>query len=188
MTKMEFLNNTKTINNGSPLAKDFMENLYDKIVADEIKMETEGKMWTNAEKKGWLIKQGGQIKTWKRRWFILDNNCLYYFKTPQDLEPCGIIPLENLQVTRSDAKKRHCLVISDPSGSAVKSARIGSDGSVVKGNHQAFYVAAQNFEELESWLNAINTNIHRNPFYDLLKTKQKKQTAGRERGKSFSIT
>ena len=41
-----------------PLPREYMENLYEKIVADEIKMETEGKMWSTAEKKGWLTKQG----------------------------------------------------------------------------------------------------------------------------------
>eukprot|EP01114_Cavostelium_apophysatum_P015711 TRINITY_DN4342_c0_g1_i2.p1 TRINITY_DN4342_c0_g1~~TRINITY_DN4342_c0_g1_i2.p1 ORF type:complete len:644 (-),score=193.46 TRINITY_DN4342_c0_g1_i2:16-1947(-) len=189
MTKAEFINNTKTINNGTALPREFMEVLYDKIIYDEIKMETEGKMWTNAEKKGWLTKQeGGSIKTWKRRWFILDNNCLYYFRTPQDVEPCGIIPLENLLVTRADNKKKNCLMITDPSGRAIKSARIASDGSVVKGNDLSFYVATQSAEEAESWLNAINTNIHRNPFYDLLRSKQKANSSGpdrmRERSKS----
>lgn len=23
---------------------------------------------------------GGRVKTWKRRWFILTDNCLYYFE------------------------------------------------------------------------------------------------------------
>lgn len=63
MTKAEFLNNTKFINNGGPLPKEYMEALYDKIVNDEIKMESDGKMWTNADKKGWLIKQGTSICT-----------------------------------------------------------------------------------------------------------------------------
>lgn len=150
-----------------------METLYDKIVNEEIKMETEGKMWTNAEKKGWMTKQGGQIKTWKRRWFVLDNNCLYYFKTPQarndfnyltplkDTEPCGIIPLENLEVRQVESKKKPCLVILDPSGDPVKSCRIGSDRTVVQGNHQAFYVAAATNEEMDAWYHAINANIHR---------------------------
>ena len=30
------------------------------------------------------------------RWFILSDNCLFYFKTPSDVEPCGIIPLESI--------------------------------------------------------------------------------------------
>jgi hypothetical protein len=63
------------------------------------------------------------------------------------------------------------MMISDPLGNAVKSARKHSDGSVVRGNHTAFFIAAASAEELESWFVAINSNIHRNPFYDLLKNK-----------------
>lgn len=35
------------------------------------------------EKAGWLTKQGHQFKTWKRRWFILKNTKLSYYKKPQ---------------------------------------------------------------------------------------------------------
>ena len=34
----------------------------------------------NPIKEGWLWKQGGRYKTWKRRWFILNDGCLYYFE------------------------------------------------------------------------------------------------------------
>ena len=45
-------------------------------------MEAEEVVFGNSlvQKNGWLTKQGGRIKTWKRRWFILSGNCLYYFK------------------------------------------------------------------------------------------------------------
>ncbi len=43
-------------------------------------------------------KQGGRYKSWKRRWFILNDNCLYYFEFTTDKEPRGIIPLENIRV------------------------------------------------------------------------------------------
>ena len=39
---------------------------------------------------------GGSTKTWKRRWVLMNNSCIYYFKTPLDPNPCGIIPLENI--------------------------------------------------------------------------------------------
>jgi len=31
-------------------------------------------------RKGFLTKQGGMIKTWKKRWFVLDSSKLTYFK------------------------------------------------------------------------------------------------------------
>ena len=61
MSKAEFLNNTKYISNGGALPREYMEMLYDKISADEIKMETEGKAFATAEKKGWLTKQGTEF-------------------------------------------------------------------------------------------------------------------------------
>lgn len=57
--------------------------------------------------KRWLpFLQGGRVKTWKRRWFILTDSCLYYFEYTTDKDPIGIIPLENLCVrTPQDAGK-----------------------------------------------------------------------------------
>ena len=34
-------------------------------------------------REGWLLKQGGRIKTWKRRYTILSGNVLYYFNSPK---------------------------------------------------------------------------------------------------------
>jgi len=41
-----------------------------------------------AAKRGWLTKLGGQgfKKNWRKRWFILEDNYLYYYKTPEVCE------------------------------------------------------------------------------------------------------
>ena len=80
MTKAQFVGNNRGINGGSDLPPEFLQDLYDRIVEDEIKMDDDGSTYANAEKKGYLTKQGGRIKTWKKRWFVLTNNCLYYFR------------------------------------------------------------------------------------------------------------
>ena len=80
MTKVQFIGNNRGINEGADLPADFLSALYDRIIEDEIKLDDSNSTYANAEKKGYLTKQGGRIKTWKRRWFVLTNNCLYYFK------------------------------------------------------------------------------------------------------------
>jgi len=108
MTKPQWLATNRKVNDGQDFPQEFLETLYDRIVEDEIKME-QG-VFTNAEKKGWLTKQGGRIKTWKRRWFILNDTGLYYFKKPQDSEPCGIIMLDNVEIVRYPSKKNGFLL------------------------------------------------------------------------------
>ena len=68
----------------------------------------------NPDKEGWLWKQGGRYKSWKRRWFILNDNCLYYFEFTTDKEPRGIIPLENIKVTPGPSENfSHSLLFID---------------------------------------------------------------------------
>ena len=80
MTVDEWIQNNKGINGGSDLSLHFLVKIYHRIVKEEIKMDTEVNSYTNAEKKGYLVKQGGKIRTWKRRFFVLKDNCLYYFR------------------------------------------------------------------------------------------------------------
>lgn len=66
----------------------------------------------NPDHQGYLTKEGGKHKSWRKRWFILTDNCLYYFKNPSDKEPLGIIPLENLEIREcTDTRKNVSLSI-----------------------------------------------------------------------------
>lgn len=48
----------------------------------------------NIEYAGWLVKQGGVVASWKKRWFRLAGGVLQYFKTDAPGEqPLGTIPL-----------------------------------------------------------------------------------------------
>jgi len=46
------------------------------------------------DKCGWLMKQGGNVKTWKHRYFILKNRSLYYYKNPRDTSFKGRVDLD----------------------------------------------------------------------------------------------
>ncbi|XP_077494597.1 uncharacterized protein CG43867 [Amblyomma americanum] len=57
-----------------------------------------------AEKSGYLTKLGGKLKTWKRRWFVLANGTLRYYKAQSDVgrKPHGQIALDEVcRVTRA---------------------------------------------------------------------------------------
>uniref|UniRef100_A0A8C8JFM6 Uncharacterized protein n=1 Tax=Oncorhynchus tshawytscha TaxID=74940 RepID=A0A8C8JFM6_ONCTS len=49
------------------------------------------------EKSGYLLKMGSQVKAWKRRWFILRNGEIFYYKSPSDVirKPQGQMELNS---------------------------------------------------------------------------------------------
>ena len=70
---------------------------------------------------------GGKHKNWRKRWFILTDNCLYYFQYPSDKEPRGIIPLVNLEVNDyTDPKKQvRCSIVLQACGMHACRGRFG---------------------------------------------------------------
>ena len=75
-----------------------------------------------------------RVKSWKRRWFILNDNCLYYFEFTTDKEPRGIIPLENIRVREvADRSKPHCFELFAAGNEVIKACKTDSDGKVVEG-------------------------------------------------------
>jgi cytohesin len=102
-TVEQFISMNRGINNGGDLPRELLESLYESIRTEPFKIpQDDGNdlmhTFFNPDKEGWLWKQGGRYKSWKRRWFILNDNCLYYFEYTTDKEPRGIIPLENIMV------------------------------------------------------------------------------------------
>ncbi|MGH0156519.1 UNVERIFIED_CONTAM: hypothetical protein FKN15_031711 [Acipenser sinensis] len=47
-------------------------------------------------KAGYCVKQGAVMKNWKRRYFLLDENSVSYFKSELDKEPLRMIPLKEV--------------------------------------------------------------------------------------------
>jgi len=48
------------------------------------------------EMQGYLTKQGKVVKNWKRRWFVLRNTRLYYYKSSVARKPKGKILLKDV--------------------------------------------------------------------------------------------
>jgi len=50
--------------------------------------------YADIQKEGFLVKQGGVVKSWKRRWFVLKDN-LYYYRKRGDKQPIRAILLRS---------------------------------------------------------------------------------------------
>lgn len=49
--------------------------------------------------RGWLYKRDSSgLKLWKRRWFVLSNYCLYYYKDSREDSVLGSIPLPSYRI------------------------------------------------------------------------------------------
>ncbi|XP_060135843.1 cytohesin-4 [Zootoca vivipara] len=177
-----FVSMNRGINDGGDLHEPLLRSLFDSIKNEPFSIpEDDGNDLThtffNPSQEGWLLKLGGRVKTWKRRWFILTDNCLYYFEYTTDKEPLGIIPLENLSVRKvEDPKKRNCFELfnTNPNGQKIKACKMDGDGKVVEGKHQSYKISAPSAEERDLWIDAIRTSITRDPFYDLVAARKKK--------------
>ncbi|GAB0190501.1 pleckstriny domain-containing family H member 1 [Grus japonensis] len=60
------------------------------------------------EKSGYLLKMGSQVKMWKRRWFVLRNRQIMYYKSPSDIirKPQGQMELNSsCQIVRGEGSQ-----------------------------------------------------------------------------------
>ncbi|XP_022091383.1 cytohesin-1-like isoform X3 [Acanthaster planci] len=180
-----FISMNRGINEGRDLPDELLKSLYESIKKEPFKIpEDDGNDLThtffNPDREGWLMKQGGgRYKNWKRRWFILTDNCLYYFEYTTDKEPRGIIPLENLQIREmEDGKKPHCFELYAADGrEIIKACKTDADGKVVEGKHNIYRMSASTAEEKEAWIKSITASISKDPFYDMLAARKKKASS-----------
>ncbi|XP_075282228.1 pleckstrin homology domain-containing family H member 1 isoform X1 [Opisthocomus hoazin] len=70
---------------------------------------TDGGICTEpVEKSGYLLKMGTQVKMWKRRWFVLRNRQIMYYKSPSDVirKPQGQMELNSsCQIVRGEGSQ-----------------------------------------------------------------------------------
>lgn len=178
----KFISMNRGINNGGDLPRELLASLYESIKQEPFKIpEDDGNdlmhTFFNPDREGWLWKQGGRYKSWKRRWFILKDKCLYYFEYTTDKEPRGIIPLEGLQVREvSEKVKPNCFELYSTlgPGSVIKACKTDQEGRVSEGRHTTYRMYSATEEEREEWIQAIQTSICHNPYLDMLAARKKK--------------
>ncbi|XP_013377346.1 PREDICTED: pleckstrin homology domain-containing family H member 1 [Chinchilla lanigera] len=90
------------------------------------------------EKSGYLLKMGSRVKTWKRRWFVLRQGQIMYYKSPNDviLKPQGQVDLNC-----------HCQVVR---GEGAQTFQLISE-------KKTYYLMADSPSLLEEWIRALQS-------------------------------
>lgn len=188
LTLEGFISMYRGIDEGKDVPKELLESIYESIRTEPFQFPTDDgsdfyNTFFNPDREGWLLKQASSqlassrtfLKSWKRRWFILAEKCLYYFEHTTAKEPRGIIPLENVRVRPVEEKGRpHCFEIYSDNTEVIKACKTEPDGRVVVGRHTSYKMCAFSADEMNQWINAIERSINYDPFYQMLQLKKMK--------------
>jgi len=77
-----------------------------KITSEEAMKQSAASL-KSPEKCGWLDKthknEKGELRGWRKRWCVIKDDFLYYFKSPSDALPTGVVALEGCKVKTEQA-------------------------------------------------------------------------------------
>uniref|UniRef100_A0AC35TS48 Cytohesin-1 n=1 Tax=Rhabditophanes sp. KR3021 TaxID=114890 RepID=A0AC35TS48_9BILA len=179
ITVDQFVSMNRGINENKDLPRDLLVSLYESIKSEPFKIpddESDDLMHTffNPDREGFLWKKGF-YKSWKKRWFILNDKCLYYFENTGDKKPRGIIPLENVKVRLIEDKSRpHVFEIFSNNSETIKACKTDVDGRVNESKHTTYRMSTSTAEEMHTWINAIQRSINNDPFFDMLQLRKRR--------------
>ncbi|XP_074527274.1 pleckstrin homology domain-containing family A member 2 [Halichoeres trimaculatus] len=95
---------------------------------------------------GYCVKQGNVRKSWKRRFFTLDDNAVSYYKSETDKEPLRAIPLRDIQKVHECLVKSGELLLRDNLFEIITSSR-------------TFYIQTDSPEEMHGWIKDVEIKI-----------------------------
>ncbi|XP_039196806.1 pleckstrin homology domain-containing family A member 6 isoform X11 [Crotalus tigris] len=92
-------------------------------------------------KNGWLFKQASSgVKQWNKRWFVLVDRCLFYYKDEKEENILGSIPLLSFRVAAVQ-----------PSDNISRKYTFKAEHAGIR----TYFFSAENNEEQESWIQAM---------------------------------
>lgn len=101
---------------------------------------------------GWLRKQGGFVKTWHTRWFVLKGDQLYYFKDEDEIKPLGAIFLPGNRVIEHPCNE-------ESPGKFLFEVVPGGDRERMTANHETYLLMASTQNDMEDWVKSIRRVI-----------------------------
>ncbi|XP_040195475.1 pleckstrin homology domain-containing family A member 6 isoform X4 [Rana temporaria] len=117
-------------------------------------------------KMGWLYKQASSgVKQWNKRWFVLVDRCLFYYKDEKEEVILGSIPLLSFRISPvqpSDNISRKytfkvtvCWVGDESLHNKAQMSRQAEHAGI-----RTYYFSAENREEQDSWVHVMREASH----------------------------
>ncbi|XP_073333879.1 rho GTPase-activating protein 24 isoform X1 [Pagrus major] len=101
---------------------------------------------------GWLRKQGGFVKTWHSRWFVLRGDQLHYYKDEEETKALGTIFLPGNKVSEHPTS-------GDDGGKFLFEVIPGGDRERMTANHETYLLMASTQNDMEDWVKTIRRVI-----------------------------
>uniref|UniRef100_A0A8C3SUS4 PH domain-containing protein n=1 Tax=Chelydra serpentina TaxID=8475 RepID=A0A8C3SUS4_CHESE len=112
-------------------------------------------------KSGWLFKQASSgVKQWNKRWFVLVDRCLFYYKDEKEDSILGSIPLLSFRVAAiqpsDNISRKHTFKVTvcwveEALGRHTQSLFPQAEHAGIR----TYFFSAENTEEQESWIQAM---------------------------------
>ena len=120
-------------------------------------------------KSGYLTKQGGSIRSWKKRWCVLTpTGMIFYFKDKKDVNSKGCVDVNSAtDIIIEDEKKKNCFGIITPS--------------------RTFLMVAESKQERDSWIQACNRFVKKAQPAQTAQKQQPAQPSGQNEPKKKSV-
>ncbi|XP_028406785.1 rho GTPase-activating protein 24-like isoform X2 [Dendronephthya gigantea] len=104
---------------------------------------------------GWLTKQGGLLKVWRRRWFEIKGDILYYYKEQGDGRPLGEVMLPGNQIIKHPVDPQN-----DPGRYKMEIIPGADKEGPVNSNHESYLLSASSEAERDKWMQVIERIIY----------------------------
>jgi hypothetical protein len=99
----------------------------------------------NCRYSGWVKKQGGKHRNWRRRYLVLTNGCCYYFETERATQAKGCFSLMGYSVSKGEETDKHKFIVKLVPESV---------------SERTYYIALAAKHELEAWIKFFMDEIN----------------------------
>uniref|UniRef100_W5KGJ8 Pleckstrin homology domain containing A7 n=1 Tax=Astyanax mexicanus TaxID=7994 RepID=W5KGJ8_ASTMX len=112
--------------------------------------------------RGWLYKQDSSgMRLWKRKWFVLSDYCLFYYKDSREETVLGSIPLPSYVIAPVEPEDHISRKYAFKASHTGMRSYIYSKNSVIgsqaeHGGMRTYFFSADTQEDMNGWIRAMN--------------------------------